>query len=210
MAKQKATGLYTDQRGRITCREHAPYEGTDTWVLDQWKPLTKAEAARFETEIGRVPACETCSTAGNTQEIATETAPAEVVPVADAPATKPRKSKKEKPASDAPAVTLEQICEGYVRHLEDSGKSVGTSFSYRLELTTAMEELGAKTLVSDITPARVLEYFVSDRVTRTRTGVEKAPPTIKKSRRVLRLALAWAQEAGLIEKAPLPEDAATY
>jgi hypothetical protein len=44
----------------------------------------------------------------------------------------------------------------------------------------------------------------------TRTGVAKAAPTFKKTRRVLRLALVWAQEAGLVEKAPLPEDAATY
>jgi hypothetical protein len=55
-----------------------------------------------------------------------------------------------------------------------------------------------------------LEYFTSDRVMKTRTGVEKAPPTFKKTRRVLRLALVWAQDAGLVEKAPLPEDAATY
>jgi hypothetical protein len=45
---------------------------------------------------------------------------------------------------------------------------------------------------------------------RTKSGVEKAPPTFKKTRRVLRLALVWAQDAGLIETAPLPEDAAAY
>jgi hypothetical protein len=45
---------------------------------------------------------------------------------------------------------------------------------------------------------------------KTRTGVAKARPTFLKTQRVLRLALVWAQDAGIIEKAPLPEDAATY
>jgi hypothetical protein len=64
--------------------------------------------------------------------------------------------------------------------------------------------------VADLTPARVLEFFTSDRVMRTRTGVEKARPTYLKTQRVLRLALVWAQDAGLIEKAPVPEDAASF
>jgi hypothetical protein len=79
-----------------------------------------------------------------------------------------------------------------------------------LELVTALDEIGKDTKLADVTPARVLDYFVSDRVMRTKSGVEKAPPTFKKTRRVLRLALVWAADAGLIERAPLPEDAATY
>ena len=62
----------------------------------------------------------------------------------------------------------------------------------------------------DLTPARVLAYFTSDRVMKTKAGVAKARPTFLKTQRVLRLALVWAQEAGLIERAPLPEDAAAY
>jgi hypothetical protein len=40
--------------------------------------------------------------------------------------------------------------------------------------------------------------------------VQKAKPTVDKTRCVLRLALVWAQDAGLIEKAPLSEDTATF
>ena len=86
----------------------------------------------------------------------------------------------------------------------------GTLFSYKLDLVTALDELGRDTKLADLTPTRVLEYFNSDRVMRTRTGVAKAAPTYKKTRRVLRLALVWAADAGLIEKAPLPEEAPTY
>ena len=42
-------------------------------------------------------------------------------------------------------------------------------------------------------------------MTKTRTGVEKAKPTIDKSRRVLRMALVWAEAQGLVAKAPIPE-----
>jgi hypothetical protein len=128
-------------------------------------------------------------------------------PTSEAPAPK-KKGKKAKPA-DA-TLTLEVLAAKYLAHLEDAGKSNGTLFSYKLELITALDELGKDTKVAGLTPTRVLEYFVSDRVTRTRAGVQKAKPTVDKTRRVLRLALVWAQDAGLIEKAPVPEDAATY
>ncbi len=223
MAKKKIeTGLFTDQRGRITCREHAPIEGTDTWTMDKWKPMRAAEAARFEKEIGRAPACETCAAETSCVEVqphadaaggpptATQTAAAEAMsPDAPTPNAKPRKPKKAKAKATSDA-TLEQACEGYLRHLEESGKSQGTLFSYKLELVVAMEELGAKTPLSEITVDHVVRFFGSDRVMRTKTGVEKAPPTYLKTRRVLRQALVWAAEAGMVAKAPLPEDAATY
>src|SRR4051812_2152113 len=59
--KTKDTGLYTDQRGRITCKEHAPIEGSDTWTMDRWKAMKASDATRFEKEVGRAPACETCA-----------------------------------------------------------------------------------------------------------------------------------------------------
>jgi hypothetical protein len=109
-----------------------------------------------------------------------------------------------------PDMTLEDLAAKYLQHLEDAGKSNGTLFSYKLELITALDELGAKTLLADLTPTRVLDYFVSDRVTRTRAGVQKAKPTIDKCRRVLRMALQWAEDSGLIAQAPLPEASAPY
>jgi hypothetical protein len=138
--------------------------------------------------------------------IATETATPDVEPQpSDAPAPKPRKAKK--PKAD---ITLEDLAAKYLAHLEDAGKSNGTLFSYKLELVTALDEIGKDTLISTLTPARVLEYFTCDRVMKTRTGVAKARPTFLKTQRVLRLALVWAADAGLIERAPVPEDAAAY
>jgi hypothetical protein len=45
---------------------------------------------------------------------------------------------------------------------------------------------------------------------KTKTGVAKARPTFLMTQRVLRLALVWAASAGLVEKAALPEDLATF
>jgi hypothetical protein len=138
-----------------------------------------------------------------TGSIATET-PVPPIEPTEAPAPK-KKSKKAK--SD---ITLEHLAARYLAHMEEIGKSNGTCFSYRLELTTALDELGKDTKLTDLTPARVLEFNTCDRVMKTRTGVAKARPTFLKTQRVLRLALQWAQDSGLIGAAPLPEQAATF
>jgi hypothetical protein len=139
-----------------------------------------------------------------TESIATET-PAS----ASEPAPK-KKSKKAKVSAPITGITLEDLAARYLAHMEEIGKSNGTCFSYRLELITALDELGKDMKLADLSPTRVLEFFTCDRVMKTRTGVAKARPTFLKTQRVLRLALVWAQDAGIIEKAPLPEDAATY
>lgn len=124
----------------------------------------------------------------------------------DAPAPKKKGAKRKAATGDA---TLEQLAEGYLAHLEQTGKSQGTVFSYRLELVVALGELGRETRLLDLTPEKVLAFFVSDRVTKTRTGVLKARVSVLKTQRVLRQALVWAAETGLLEAAPLPEGAAS-
>jgi hypothetical protein len=120
------------------------------------------------------------------------------------------KKKAKKPKTVTTDITLEDLAAKYLQHLEDTGKSNGTLFSYKLELITALDELGKDTKLADLTPTRVLEYFLSDRVTRTRAGVQKAKPTVDKCRRVLRMALQWAEDSGLVAQAPLPEASAPY
>jgi hypothetical protein len=134
-------------------------------------------------------------------------APASEPKPTDAPAAK---KKAKKPKAATADITLEDLAGKYLQHLEDAGKSNGTLFSYKLELVTALDEIGRETKLADLTPTRVLEYFNSDRVMKTRTGVQKARPTYLKTQRVLRLALQWAQDAGLVESAPVPEQAATF
>ena len=119
----------------------------------------------------------------------------------------PAKRRKVAKETDAGTLTLKLLAEQYIRGLERAGKSVGTVFSYRMELDLALAELGDDTPVASITAERVQTYFESDAVTKTRKGRVKAKPTVDKTRRVLRLALEWAAAEKLISKAPIPESA---
>jgi len=113
--------------------------------------------------------------------------------------------KRSKKATPQSTMTIAELAEGYLTNLEVIGKGRGTVFSYSIELKAAMRTLGTDTKVCKLTTKKVKDYFESDQVTKTRNGTPKAKPTVDKTRRVLRLALAWAEEQGIIEKAPIPE-----
>jgi hypothetical protein len=125
------------------------------------------------------------------------------------PAPKKKGGRKKAAPDQAPSgtATLADVAAGYLAHMESEGKSDGTVSSYRMELKTAMTELGAETLVSALTPERVQAFFDCKRVTKLRSGRAKAKPSIDKTRRVLRLALCWAAERSLVATAPIPEPA---
>jgi hypothetical protein len=111
-----------------------------------------------------------------------------------------KKSKNASATTDP--ITLAKLSEKYLEHMEADGKSVGTCFSYTMELKSAIAELGADTIASEITPALIESFNNSDRVMRLKSGKPKAQPSIDKSRRVIRLALTWAAQNGLIPSAP--------
>jgi len=122
-------------------------------------------------------------------------------------ATRPKKGAKVKPslAAGAPGVTLGELAQRYLEHLEAQGRSRGTLFSYGIELKTAGRELGGDRLIADLTPEQVLAYFNSPKVIQLKSGRPKARPSIDKTRRVLRLALVWAVAQGWLAQAPLPQ-----
>ena len=100
--------------------------------------------------------------------------------------------------------TLGQLADAFCCHLEEDGKAPGTVRSYHGELRMACLVLGADTKLVDLTPAMVESFYEHVRVTTTRDGQPKAAVGIAKTRRVLRLALIWAAEKGVISEAPLP------
>ena len=141
-----------------------------------------------------------------TNETTTETQPEAATTTEEPPPEpKPKKGRKKKVAIPPGTATLADIAAGYLADMETKGKSNGTIASYGMELRVAQDELGEGTLVADLTPEHVAEYFASKRVTKLRSGKNKAKPSVDKTRRVLRLALVWAAERGIIEKAPIPE-----
>ena len=118
---------------------------------------------------------------------------------------KGKKKSKKKATNLSPGITLGELAENYLSHLEDEGKGHGTVFSYGIELRMACRELGAETKVSTLTPKKVRAYFESDAVVKNRKGKPKARPTIDKTRRILRLALVWLEKTGVLESAPIPD-----
>lgn len=102
-----------------------------------------------------------------------------------------------------PDLTLSSLCEAYLASLLERGQSEGTIFSYRMELATARAELGADTKVADLTAERIAAFNVCERVMRLKSGKPKAPPSYLKTRRTLRLCLAFGEQSGLITKSPV-------
>ena len=102
-----------------------------------------------------------------------------------------------------PDLTLSSLCEAYLASLLERGQSEGTIFSYRMELTTARAELGADTKVADLTAERIAEFNVCDGVMKKKSGRPKAEPSFLKTRRTLRLCLAFGEQSGLIAKSPV-------
>jgi hypothetical protein len=141
-----------------------------------------------------------------TNDTTTEVQP-ETATATEESAPEPQKKAKAKKKAKLPSgnATLADVAAGYLTHMEEAGKSDGTVSSYRMELKTATSELGEETPVADLTTERVREYFESPRVTKLRSGKAKAKPSIDKTRRVLRLALVWAAERGIVATAPIPE-----
>ncbi len=139
--------------------------------------------------------------AETTNEAVIETLPETAT---EEPAPEPPKKKSKKKAKlPSGNATLADVAAGYLAHMEEANKS--DISSYRMELKTATAELGEETPIADITTERVQEFFESPRVTKLRSGKSKAKPSIDKTRRVLRLALCWAAERGIVATAPIPE-----
>ena len=53
------TGLFWGQNGEISCADHAPYKGSDTWLWMRWEALAVEDAEAF-AQRGHPARCETC------------------------------------------------------------------------------------------------------------------------------------------------------
>ena len=112
------------------------------------------------------------------------------------------KKKVKPPAEDG--ILFEAFVEKFLVHLEKLGSSRASVFWYALDLGIARKFFGKGQLLSELTEREVAEYLESDPVTKTRDGRPKAPVTIDRTRRALRIALEWAAGEALIEKSPIP------
>lgn len=123
-------------------------------------------------------------------------------------AEKPTKRAKPKKVAKGPApqMTLSELCDHYLAHLEAT-KSPGTAVSYKMELDRACEFLGADTSIGSLTQDDVRRFNDCKLVMCKRNGKPKAAPSYLKTQRVLRLALVWAAtDRKWLESAPIPQD----
>jgi len=109
---------------------------------------------------------------------------------------------KAKKAELAPSITLSELTERYVKHMEGAGKTRGTVFSYESELKLAQRELGADIRIGALTRDDITVFNNCARVTLLKSGRAKSQLSVDKSRRVLRLALKWAEDEKLIATSP--------
>ncbi len=120
------------------------------------------------------------------------------------PATPTPDTSADTPKTGNTAMTVSELAEAYLKALEAAGRSRGCVFSYSIDIGLAVRYFGEKAKVAALTEQKVIKFFESDLVTKTRTGKPKARPTIDKTRRVLRQALLWAAEQRIIDAAPIP------
>jgi hypothetical protein len=119
------------------------------------------------------------------------------------------------PADGAPApgtepfATLTDLGATWIAYLKANDAAVSTWASYQSDFETAAEHFGATTDPATLTPEAVAAYEQSDAVMKTKKGRAKAMPTILKTRRVLRLALKWAHDAGRLATVPYAAKAAS-
>jgi hypothetical protein len=52
--------LYWSEDGAVTCAEHAPYEGSDTWLSGRWMRMSAAARDAWREEVGTPARCEIC------------------------------------------------------------------------------------------------------------------------------------------------------
>jgi len=102
----------------------------------------------------------------------------------------------------APFATLQDLGATWIAYLRGNDAAVSTWASYQADFETAAAHFGPATDPATLTPEAVAAFEQSDAVMKTKKGRPKAMPTILKTRRVLRLTLKWAHDAGRLSALP--------
>lgn len=135
-------------------------------------------------------------------------APNPLPPAGTPPEASPSKRRARptvKPAKVARG-SLGAVGAAWIEAIREAGHSDSTVSSYRRDLEVAYTHLGADTAVDSLTEKLIAAFNACKAVMKKRNGKAKAKATVLKTRRALRLALTWAEQEGLIKKAPYAAD----
>src|SRR5262245_35756904 len=188
--------------GTVTIPDAAPVAAARAKVPRQKKPADRVIDVVVPDWAKRAEAGPALA---NAVETAAEPAPEMPTQKEKSRATKAEKPKTKPAAKEPPPATpgsLRAIGQGWLESLRKAGHTPSTISSYGNDLEIAYEHLGANTVAAEITERQVAGFNASKYVTKKANGKPKAQPTILKTRRALRLALVWAEQKGLIKKAP--------
>ncbi len=85
------------------------------------------------------------------------------------------------------APTIKEAVEMYLDYLKKMGKKPGTVASYGKDFDLAIEFFGEDKKIDSIAVCNVGKLFKSDLVNKLKNGRGKADPTIKKTKRAVRM-----------------------
>ncbi len=101
---------------------------------------------------------------------------------------------------------LKEAVEMYLDYLKEMGKKPGTIASYGKDFDLAIEFFGEDKKIDSIAVCNVGKLFKSDLVNKLKNGKDKAEPTIKKTKRAVRMMFTWAKDSGMINTLPIPKN----
>jgi site-specific recombinase XerD len=102
--------------------------------------------------------------------------------------------------------TLSVAAQEYLDYLKAQGKTERTLYTYGMDLKQIEAYFGPEKKLASILIPHVSGFMKSDALLKTPNGRDRSEQTVKKTVRVFRMFLVWAQSQGYIAKLPLPKD----
>jgi site-specific recombinase XerD len=102
-------------------------------------------------------------------------------------------------------ITLPETAQLYLGHLQHSGKNTRTLYTYGKDLEQIQAFFGAQKSVTVITCPQIGKFLKSEILLKLSNGQDRAPQTVQKTLRVLRMFTAWLREQGYLGEVVLPK-----
>ncbi len=104
------------------------------------------------------------------------------------------------------APLLKEAVEIYLDYLKEMGKKPGTITSYGKDFDLAIELFGEDKKIDSIAVCNIGKFFKSDQMNKLKNGNDKAEPTIKQTKRAVRMMFTWMKDSGMINALPIPKN----
>ena len=107
-------------------------------------------------------------------------------------------------------MTLKQACEEFLTYLRIQNKAERSLYTYGKDLEQIRAFFGEEKELKKILIPHVGKFLKSDELLKKKGKdeelLDRAKPTIDKTKRIFRMLMVWAKEQGYIENLPLPKE----